>query len=399
MLVSDMEDQGYACVKYLSDFDECKRAKESIERSKCIQFNGQPVKCRITKVYNLYFMRLATILIIVMNKYCFRKNQLCHCLTETVFKKTSLARVYVLNEHVLWKSIRNEMIRRILVVSKFSDAGRKYAAQLYLSNINSICVNYVQDTREGTCCFHRLMDQILRCPSAAVYLVENGFLCKMIDVISNLLKAIGVEAGADLILIYERDRNKLDDVRWIFKIETLIIYCLRASFNEIGSFAKFKSQVADAGRRLVQVCFEFDDMQPMNWLFKKYNEEMYQFMYLLYDDIFIVIPEIVTLLISYNDIATEILELFLKRFAEDIDRISEDSKDVPVVQKIIKYCNIYKDSFSIFNISHRVFIDIFMDCCVKDTLSQSINDKVFGDVKMLMWIARPAVTTISYFSA
>ncbi|KII65634.1 E3 ubiquitin-protein ligase UBR1 [Thelohanellus kitauei] len=398
-IAGDMDDHGYSCVRYLSDVDSCEKAKESIEMSKRILFNGQPVNCRVTNVHCLYIMRLSAILIDIMNKFCFRKTQLCEILTELVFNKTSLAHVFVSNQHKLWNKLIWEINSRVLLIAKYSDAGKKYAALLFLKDITEIYAYFVQDRRVESHKFLVLMTNILHCPSAVVYLIENGFLCEMIGTYSNFLISAGIGAGADLIKLYDKDDIKRADIRRVLETQSLLYTCLHVSVQTTELFAHCRSQVSDACKRFVQFCFEFDDMQPMKIFFNKCDKEANDFMLYLFVSLFMFFDEFMNLSLNYDGISIEILESFLEPFSRDIERISGDHKGVSVVQKIINFCNIYTETFSILNLSHRVFVDVLVDCCVKGTLTQSIADKVFGNEEMLMWIARPAVTTISFMSS
>ncbi|KII68276.1 hypothetical protein RF11_06716 [Thelohanellus kitauei] len=80
----------------------------------------------------------------------------------------------------------------------------------------------------------------------------------------------------------------------------------------------------------------------------------------------------------------------------DIKEISEKQSEIPIINKIITFTNVETEKVSILNISHRVFTDMLMHSCMADNLPQDINDRVFGDEKMMMWIARPTVTAVSF---
>ncbi|KII72155.1 E3 ubiquitin-protein ligase UBR1 [Thelohanellus kitauei] len=398
-LSKDMDEHGYTCVLSPSDVNACEKVQELTEWSKRILFNDQHVNYRITKLYCLYFMRLSSLLIDVINKFCFRKTALCGILADLVYNKTSLAHLFVFNQHKLWNRLILDINSRILSTARYSDSGRKYAALLFLKDIAPIYAHFLEDRRVEICKFLLLMNNVLYCPSVVVFMIENGFLCKMIDIYSNFLKDASIQTGADLIKLYDKDSTKLADIRRVLETQFILYSCLHLSVQSAELFANCRSQVSDSGKRLVQFCFEFDDMQPMKIYLKTCNKETNDFMLYLFGDLFMFFAEFVNLLSTYDVISTEILESFLELFLIDIQQNLVDETGVTVVQNIINYCNIYQDTFSLLNISRRVFVDIFMECCVKGTLTQNIKDMVFGNEEMLMWIARPAVTAISYVSS
>ncbi|KII69349.1 E3 ubiquitin-protein ligase ubr11 [Thelohanellus kitauei] len=391
---SDLENLGYVCVKYLSDIKECQTIKASLEKF-CTQPKGRIFTYYITKVFRLYFIRLAPILIGLIYKLCFKKIQLCKLLSEMVFKKTSLASTFMLNEHVLWKDLRNEMIVRILMVAKYTEKGRIYAATLFVKNISVIYTRFMSDQTKETCGFLDVIDQIIYCPSVIVCLIENGFLCKMIDAFSQSLRKLGIKAGADVMQLYMRETTKRRAFLRVLEMKTLLCSCLRFSLKDITLSAKFKSQLTEAGKRLVQFCVDFDDMQPSQKIRDgKICKSDCDYLISLYEALLFVCSQLVKWLIFSKEITEETLRLFLVHFVMDIKRISEQTPDGQTTQKIATYCNSETDQVSLFNLSHRVFIHLLMDCYVKGTLSDEIKDKVFCDQDMLMWIGRPSITAL-----
>ncbi|KII64419.1 hypothetical protein RF11_11369 [Thelohanellus kitauei] len=213
----DITECGFGCAKYLVDIDECKKAKKYIDQLWRIKYKDRTVNLRISKVHRLYIMRLAPILIGVIYEYCFDKTQLCNILSEMVFKQTKLAKVFLLNQYSLWKEVRDGMVFRIFVVSKYTKAGRINAATLFLDNIHNLYTRHLYDASEDTCSFFDVIGQIINCPSVVVYLIENGFLSKMIDVISHLLTTVGIEAGADVMQLYQKGKRKSESLLEFFK--------------------------------------------------------------------------------------------------------------------------------------------------------------------------------------
>ncbi|KII66614.1 hypothetical protein RF11_04262 [Thelohanellus kitauei] len=115
----------------------------------------------------------------------------------------------------------------------------------------------------------------------------------------------------------------------------------------------------------------------------------------LYGTLSKVFPHLVKWLLFYDDIAAQTLRLFLKGFTRDVERISHTNNGDRITQKIITYGNFRTSKISLFNLSHRVFMDILMGCCVKGTIPRRIRDQVLGDENMLMWIGRPTITALT----
>ncbi|KII60793.1 hypothetical protein RF11_03001 [Thelohanellus kitauei] len=392
--MSDLKENGYACVLFMSDVEECHRQKQSIEDYLVSEAVPQSLNCRIVSVYRLYFMRLAQILMGVIYEYCFGKTQLCNILSDIVYKRTMLAHNFVINEHLLLKDFRSEMIVRILGIAKYSDTGRIYAAALFLNNIHTLYDHLISDNIRNNKSFLILIEEIVYSPPVVVYLVENGFLCKMIDILSDSLKKIGIKAGIDVVNLYKHKPIQQVLVR-VLETSKLLNGLLQISLNDIEVYSKFRMRLLEAGKRLIQFCLDFDNMQPSRKINSKKTERKdYDCLISLYASLVKIFSGMVKWLVYFDVVGRKILELFLKRFQEDIKRISEENSVDNLTSTIIKFCNAETENFSIFNLSHRVFIDLLMGCCVKGTLSGDIKEKIFGDENMLMWISRPAITAL-----
>ncbi|KII62367.1 hypothetical protein RF11_06086 [Thelohanellus kitauei] len=216
--------------------------------------------------------------------------------------------------------------------------------------------------------FLRLIDQIIHSPSVVLFLVESGFLCRMVDIFSDLLKKLGVESGADLVKIFKNSQTKRSEFLRVLEAKKLLCSCLRVSLKDIKVSSKFRSRLIEAGKRLVQFCFDFDDMQPSPKIgINRNTQKGLDCLVTLYESIVLVCSELVKWLIFYDEIAVKTLESFLERFVMDIEHISEENSGQQITLKLFTYSSVEVESISIFNLSHRIFIDIFMDCYVKGT--------------------------------
>ncbi|KII67252.1 hypothetical protein RF11_12482 [Thelohanellus kitauei] len=63
--------------------------------------------------------------------------------------------------------------------------------------------------------------------------------------------------------------------------------------------------------------------------------------------------------------------------------MSEETAPDIITLKIVKHCNVETDNFLSINISHLVFIDIFMSGCVKGTLPKEIKIRAMDNEDML----------------
>ncbi|KII71507.1 hypothetical protein RF11_04053 [Thelohanellus kitauei] len=293
---------------FYEDVDECEKVKELIEQSQGIFSQYPNLACRIVNVYRLYFMRLAPILIRLMNKLCFRKTQLCDILLETTFKKTNLARVFVPNEHLLCKYIKCEMIQRILIVSNYSSTGRLYAAALLLDVIRPLNTNFVLDHCDTSRSFLDLVDQFIREPSVVIYLVENDFLCQMIDFFSDLLKMQGLEARVDVMRLFKKAKTKRRELSHVLEIRKSLCSCLRVSLNDVIVSSNLRSRLCGAGRRMGKFCFDFDNMQPIHKITdEEICKECPKYLKSLFGAIFLVLSQLVKWIIGFEEIAVKTL--------------------------------------------------------------------------------------------
>ncbi|KII62947.1 E3 ubiquitin-protein ligase ubr-1 [Thelohanellus kitauei] len=396
-LSKEIASLGYTCVQYNTDSDKCKETQVNIETCPRFIVFGELIKCRIIKVYRFYFMKIAVILTRVIHEYCWKKTKLCDLLSEVIFKQTSFACTYVVNEHALWKQLRFEIVNGIFLLTTFSEIGKRGMTSLFLDNIRGLYSRSLQDHHKTPDCFLSLTPRFTMHSHLVMYLVENGFLSKSLDVFSDLLKSVGIEGGVDVTQLKIQSTSARIKLMQVLHTNYSLVECLRVSLNDCEWSPQFRSQLSEAGKRLVQFCFDFDDIQPLRIVIgSKIDKASFQYLLSLVGAIYEVLCRMVMWLVYYDKAAVATLESFLERFTMVLKRISEENPTVPIRQKIIAYCNVETDRFSIFNLSHRVFVDIFMDCCLKGTLPCEIRDKVFGDETMLMWISRPAVTALSF---
>ncbi|KII63971.1 hypothetical protein RF11_14978 [Thelohanellus kitauei] len=233
IIASGIKEFGFSAVQYLSNDMELKEFQKSLADSWSIISDDKTAHFQICKVYRLYFMKLAPILIDLMNKLCFKNTQLMKLLLKTTFKRTSLAQVYVTNEEFVWKDLRNNMIIRILMVARYSETGRMYAASLFLNNLSHLYSRYLLDHSEKTCSFLDMIDQILCYPSIVIYVVEKDFLRKFMIIVSQSLHGLVIKNGVDIVHLFQKDKNKRRQLLRVIDINKLVYSCLCISLNDI----------------------------------------------------------------------------------------------------------------------------------------------------------------------
>ncbi|KII67215.1 hypothetical protein RF11_03426 [Thelohanellus kitauei] len=375
---------------------ECQIAKEHVEKCMHTVLYDRNISFRIIKLYSVYFMKLGPIIMELIYKLCFGKTFLCELLSEILFKTTTLAQVFMGNEHLLWKELRQEMFIRILLVAKYSTNGKICAATLFLHNVRSLYDHLIEDHCEKRYGFFRLIEQILHCPPVVVYLVENGFLIKTLIIFSNSLKSMDIKSGVDLVQMFLKAKASRQDLFQVLEKTALLCSCLQISLKNIQASALFISKCTEAGKYLVQFCADFDDMQPCKKMsIEVSNLEDSDFLFIFYGRFILILSQLVKWIVLFDECAATTLKTFLEKFACNIKNTSDGIPCEFIYQKMVTSCNVETDKFSLFNLSHRVFLDILMGCCVKGTLSTELTALVFDDDKMLMWVSRPAITAMS----
>ncbi|KII68620.1 E3 ubiquitin-protein ligase UBR1 [Thelohanellus kitauei] len=399
-LNSEMHEHGYICVIYRSDINECQKAKERMDRPGIMIATGVPVKCCIVKVCRLYFMRIATIMTDMIKRFCLKKTKLCDLLSETIFKQTSLADTYVLNEHKLWKDMILKTTNCILLVATYSDKGKAYLANLSLKYIELLYSVFLRGYYEEYVGFLFIFTRIVKFSSVVIYLVEEGFLCKFLELFSSSLKSHGLGVSADVNQRVELGNNATKELEIVLQTRHILLECLKFSLEGFTWSSKFRSEILEAGKKLVQFCFDFDDVWPLPIVCQDERDaNSFKYLNLLVEGLFGVVCAVVKWIVFFDEVAIETLKLFLERFVVDIKRISEDNPSIPIKQKIFGYCKIQREKFSILNLSHRVFADILMHCCVNSLFTLENKDQVLCDEVMLMWIGRPMIMSISYITS
>ncbi|KII64460.1 hypothetical protein RF11_03866 [Thelohanellus kitauei] len=234
--------------------------------------------------------------------------------------------------------------------------------------------------------------------SVVDYLVENGFLSKMIDYISSLFDDIRIEYGLNRPFQPRRDKNNIFPLECVLQTDSLLYSCLRVSLKVLNVECNYRSELFNTGSRLIRFCVEFDSKQFYKIKERKYQSSFISFLIDTSEIFFQFLSGLVKLLVKYDEIAQDILESFIKRLYLYIDNDSNNNDYTSAIQQLINNSSIDKDTFCIYNLSRRIFADIFMRFYSKRNSIPEIIDESFRDEKMLMWMAIPIITTLAFVS-
>ncbi|KII68275.1 E3 ubiquitin-protein ligase UBR1 [Thelohanellus kitauei] len=247
--------KGYSCVRHMVEWEECIEAQEHINLFRHTKKLGCPLKFRIIKVYRYYFMRLVKFLPKFIKTHSCNDSQLLDMLSDVVFQQTSLLHKYVFNEHSLWIGLRGNMLYRLFLPALSSDKWKIHVARFILENFEELCTHYLEDCNEQIYCFLNILVMFVPFPLVS-YLVENGFLNKMLVVLSNMLKSLGVCRGANVTRLYARGNwiSKKLLTRFLSLIDTLNVL-LEVSLKGNEWSPQFRAEILRAGKSLSSVLF------------------------------------------------------------------------------------------------------------------------------------------------
>ncbi|KII64787.1 hypothetical protein RF11_03392 [Thelohanellus kitauei] len=135
---TDIYKHGITFARYLSDVDECEKAKQLIDESWRTLSNDRSVSCRVAKVYHLYFMKIAPHIIGLIKNLCIGNTEIRKVVLENIFHKSPLLRVFFQNEHVLWTEIRESILFLINITSIHPESVRIYVTSMFLNTVNDL---------------------------------------------------------------------------------------------------------------------------------------------------------------------------------------------------------------------------------------------------------------------
>ncbi|KII64783.1 hypothetical protein RF11_03388 [Thelohanellus kitauei] len=394
--VNEFYESGMTFVRYRCDVDQCEKAKNKIETSWRSVSKDTKFFYRVLKIYHLYVMKISPILIEFIGEFCSKDTDIRDLLLNIILKKTALVHVFAFNEHNLWIGLKNSIMSNILNMAKYSDIGRKFFAALFLTNIRSLHTPCISGNMEESCIILTMISAIITNPSVVVFLMENDIVCKMIDLITHLLKSINMKIDDETFSFDTNDDSVNRVVSLASKISKLLSSCVQVSLKEIEKSSNFRWRLMETTKSFLIFCVDFDKLIPISHTInvKIYKKDIYKIVS-IYECLFLCCSQMVKFIIDNKEVSLKLVHKYLEIFDTQIKTHLNDKVDIKSPTKICTQIMHETVNTSFFQISNRVFVEILMYLCVKYTLPQDIGDELFGDEKILMWIGLPGLTAVS----
>ncbi|KII74517.1 E3 ubiquitin-protein ligase UBR1 [Thelohanellus kitauei] len=392
-LLNDFEISGYSCLLNRASEWKCKVFSFIIQ--KCIRYNrpGSGLQCRVMKVYRIFFMKLSTVLINFIHVTCLKKSQLCDLVSEILFNRTTLHQQLFFNKS-LWKDIRYNLVHHIILPTVFSRTGGlnlvKFYTEIFGLSYSLLLVdNSLQDY------LYTISIHLAKSRTLFTRLVEYGLLCSILDFVSCMFKRCGFRNGTLISEVYNKFVSSNSNT--IHAITTDFGDMLYVYVDGVDLSVLTKSELKKAAIRLVKFCADFDDMEPL--ILRNIPQE-YE---INSDGVAVAVSTLryvcqclVACLMKFDGISNLIIREFLKAFKKDLNRILEPQLSTrEAIERLITLHNIESKPFSIFNLSQRLFFYTLTKCVIKGTLSNKLKKVIFNDQRLLIWISKAAIISLS----
>ncbi|KII64928.1 E3 ubiquitin-protein ligase UBR1 [Thelohanellus kitauei] len=391
-LLLDFKSHGYLCAKYKDTFDNCQTLKARIQLLIKDSLPGSALYCQIVKVYRLFFIKLSSNIIHFIHDTCLMKSELCDVMSEILFTETSLLEKILFNQ-TLWDEIRSFITCNIFLTALFSRKGERNLSEFYLNHFDRLYSGPLVKS-DSKLLLYPLVNQLLSSKTQFRHLVEKGFLCKILDFLSCKLRSLGFSKGESISRVLKNIGPKaVDPIHGFCFNFSEILYLPGKSIESSG---QVKSELQKTAMRLIQLCDDFDDMEPhlMKDTYQEGGISPYDVctVHSMLADIFV---PFVIMILKFDDISNMILSEFVRVFKQDLERQVANLSAQKAVEKLLTSSDIQKKPSSIFNLSTRLFFDILTECVVRSKLNDELKKAIFGDQMLLMWISRPAITSLS----
>lgn len=400
-LAHSINDRGFAICKSGLSSDELSSIYYKIQIFPLTDYTQMPLRTKIVDSERVYHMRIASILMRFLNKFCCKKTQFCDLIAEVIFDKTDFMDRYVFNEPLLWKEFRHDVIYMIVYPVLYSDPGKIYLTNFYLRNLELLYTNYVTDDHNKTYCLINLTVQFITSPSLVVHLIEHGFLCKIIDCLSDIMIETGLHRLGKPSEIYRDGKLSTMRMERIGCISDVINECLCVKYEPSRWSTNFREELKKAGDRLANFALDFDDMEPIQKVYVDVENSIE------YEPVLVFILGLHSIFVNFvrwilydNEVTHHVLQtLFNLIKSEFLLTYNLTPRENGILfDELCTGPNVLYDSCSFFNLSRRLFIDIFMDSLSKQKLTPGFKESVVGDSYMLIWISRPSITALSIAS-
>ncbi|KII61993.1 E3 ubiquitin-protein ligase UBR1 [Thelohanellus kitauei] len=391
-LMSDFRSMGYVCVKYRDTIENCKASSVQIEKFIKDRLPGSGMYCRVINVYRLYFMKLTGYMIQLIHDKCMRKSIFCDMMSDMVFKETSLPEKFFFNR-ILWTDIRLRLASLVFLPTLLSRRAMNLV-EFYWQNFHRLYREVLMRNTIKTYLF-RLSIQILTPKTQFEYLVEKGFLCMILDFVSDSLRKLGLRKGASITNVFRRmDRRAIDPIYSILDHFHEILYYPGNSIKESG---QINTELKKMALRFMHLLADFEDMEPIKLRQTNHEDETIpEEACILTCHLHHIIKSYVTMILKSDNVTHFLLREFVTLFKNQMERITGKLSTQKAIEKIIILPDVENKPFSIFNLSQRVFFDILTECVVKRKLSDEFAKTIFEDEVLLMEISQAAITSLSF---
>ncbi|KII66607.1 hypothetical protein RF11_13768 [Thelohanellus kitauei] len=377
-LTIEINSNGYGCIKYLQDYNEC-----AVFRSRCVKlFNKcskKPMSLAMIKVHHLYSIEVFSQLTGFINEYCSSKTQIYNLLVRILTQESTLINRYLFNEKFMCKSFRFRMINQILMLLTYSDVGKIYLARVYLENIDQIYDSYLQDHFDLNSLFPSLAIQFITTPCVIEYLVKNEFLYKLAKCFTS--KVMNIIVVQETTLVDTNNQDSTVKMERILTMPDVMFGWLGVDLDIDSRSSEFRADVNRTAEHFIQFCVDFDNL-PLDFDTNYFDEENNYFIRLvlkLQDVIFRFVKSSISDRNSFAEKAEKLLRVF-QRFEKENKTMVEN----------LTYMYDHRRNKT-FNLSRKLFIHLLIHGHVNDYLPCEAYKQVLGDENMLVFIIQPFV--------
>ncbi|KII60843.1 E3 ubiquitin-protein ligase ubr-1 [Thelohanellus kitauei] len=389
---------GNECIvaRYSEDIKRCKR-RLSFKKIFCPFCLKPGIRFKVIKIYRLFFMKLMVILIHFIGEICLRNYTLCEILSNIIFNETNLLDTYVLKEGNLHERFKSAIFDKILMAVSVSEAGKIQIAKFCFYRLDSLCAKPKIDFHHEMDSFFQLVARLASSPRFVITLVEEGFLTLILDYLTLILSSLGLKKGYTFTRVNKKGIpwDYIHELFWV--VSEQLTQILNLDLMTIELSVLFRRKLRRAGLRLIMFCDDFDDLEPIQraYGFPDSGIEYESFIRLIIT-IHKFLARYVNWLVFDSNIANLVLSAFLRMFKQSSLDLESLTPGATTGDRLMIQKNAQNEPFSIFNLSMRVFVDIFMHCSMNECLCDKISIKLLTDWKLLLWISRCAINSTAF---
>ncbi|KII72098.1 hypothetical protein RF11_00510 [Thelohanellus kitauei] len=385
---------GYLCIKSRLNKNNSDALCSEINRFIRTHLQESGILCRVIKKSTLFLIQLACPLMRFINIIYLSTPELRYIVPEILFKQTNLAYNLFFNMG-LYMGFRQHGYKILFCMLFHYDEGAQLFGQYYLSVFSDLLASMLKENNIRNY-IHDITRKFIDSPNLLVYLVENGFLTRVIDFISLVLTNIcfhrTLEFGMDRTFcnLCQRELFYFYDT-----IKTLKCVFLCPESMNIPS-ENLKNEVRKAGHRLIQMCDAFDNIPIMQLSkivtlnFLNYNQ-FCQFIKKLY----ITVCHYFSWVVFFKDTACEIIGIFFTTLKNNQLDPTLYTPTGGLIYKLLHMRTVEHNPFLVYNLSQRLFYDVWTRCTANNVISLSFKNLTYEDLPYLIGICQAAMVTLS----